>query len=97
MKKFIQTLKADFSRNPFKAKDGSIVVAQSPNLPLIAFVVAKIIQKPSSGIAEQVFSALAFGALFTWAWLEIFQGSNAFRRILGVVVMVAAVRGLVGL
>jgi len=31
---------------------------------------------------------VAFGALFTWAWQEMFEGVNYFRRALGLVVLV---------
>jgi hypothetical protein len=30
---------------------------------------------------------LAFGSLFTWAWEELFQGVNYFRRALGFLVL----------
>jgi hypothetical protein len=30
---------------------------------------------------------LAFGSLFTWAWLELFEGVNYFRRALGLLVL----------
>lgn len=31
-------------------------------------------------MAAQLF---AFGALFTWAWQELFDGVNYFRQVLG--------------
>ncbi len=34
---------------------------------------------------------IAFGALFTWAWLEVFQGVNYFRRALGLVVLIETI------
>lgn len=36
---------------------------------------------------------IAMGTLFTWAWFELFQGVNYFRRTLGFIVLV----GFVGL
>jgi hypothetical protein len=35
--------------------------------------------------------ALAFGSLFTWAWLELFQGVNYFRRALGLGVLIGVI------
>jgi hypothetical protein len=35
--------------------------------------------------------AIAFGSLFTWAWLELFQGVNYFRRALGFIVLLFAI------
>jgi hypothetical protein len=34
---------------------------------------------------------LAFGSLFTWAWEELFQGVNYFRRALGLLVLVSLI------
>ncbi|OGL30887.1 hypothetical protein A3F37_00400 [Candidatus Saccharibacteria bacterium RIFCSPHIGHO2_12_FULL_41_12] len=60
---------------------------QVPNLPLIVWFVALLLARVTAGQWHALFSVVSFGALFTWAWLEIFHGTNMFRRILGVVVM----------
>ena len=73
----------------FKDKDGKVVLAQKPNLPIIvwffSFILAKLAIYP---LVTELVQYISFGALFTWAWLEIFSGDNLFRRILGTVVMV---------
>lgn len=61
---------------------------QRPNLPIIVWAVCFLLSKVFDGSFEKFFDIIAFGAIFTWAWLEIFQGTNIFRRILGLVVMV---------
>jgi hypothetical protein len=38
-----------------------------------------------------VFSLLANGSLFTWAWMELFQGVNYFRRGLGLAVFIGMI------
>ena len=96
MKKLLKTIKADFTRNPFKTKEGVIVIGQTPNASFVVFIVAKILQIVSKGSIDHLFSMIAFGVLFTWAWLELFDGVNAFRRLLGLAVMIAALRGVVG-
>ena len=64
------------------------VIAQKPNLPLIIWFAALMISKlPLYLPLVKIFELISFGAIFTWAWLEIFFGVNYFRRILGVVVM----------
>ena len=73
----------------FKDKDGKVVLAQKPNLPIIvwffSFLLATInVNQMVSELAQYI----SFGALFTWAWLEIFSGDNLFRRTLGAVVMI---------
>ena len=35
--------------------------------------------------------AIAFGSLFTWAWEELFQGVNYFRRALGFLVLIGLI------
>jgi len=76
----------------FKTKEGGIVIAQTPNLPIIVWFIAFLAAKiPMHKTLVQFFDLLSFGAIFTWAWLEIFQGVNAFRRLLGLVVASLAI------
>jgi hypothetical protein len=46
---------------------------------------------PVSGYGRAGLAAVAYGSLFTWAWLELFQGVNYFRRSLGLLVLVGVV------
>lgn len=82
--------------NIFKDQQGKIVITQTPNLPLIvwfgALVVAKLQIQPQVTLLADV---LSFGALFTWAWMEIFSGVNVFRRMLGAVVLIFILWGKV--
>ncbi len=34
---------------------------------------------------------VANGSLFTWAWMELFQGVNYFRRSLGLIVLIGII------
>ena len=78
----------------FRDSNGNIVIAQPPNLPIIVWGVASLLQLIfTSGYINIGLDIIAFGSLFTWAWLELFQGVNYFRRTLGLVVLV----GFVGL
>lgn len=75
----------------FRDSEGNIVIAQMPNLPILTGLTATILYftLPSSNF--QIGAGLVgFGALFTWAWQELFEGVNYFRRSLGLL-------GLVGL
>jgi hypothetical protein len=66
-------------------------VAQRPNIPLTVFVVLSIALRafrPTGGI-ETSARVLADVALFAWAIDELLRGVNPFRRILGLVVIVA--------
>ena len=76
----------------FRDSNGNIVLAQTPNLPLIVWICATLLNLISTtdNIHTGV-DALAFGSLFTWAWQELFQGVNYFRRALGLVVLLGAI------
>jgi hypothetical protein len=73
----------------FRDSDGNIVIAQMPNLPIILWVTASLLKLVfPTGEINTGLDALAFGSLFTWAWLELFQGVNYFRRALGLGVLI---------
>lgn len=76
----------------FKDKNGKVVVWQFPNPALVLWVLATLVAKFTTDTTHDLANIIAFGALFTWAWLEIFAGASWFRRLLGLVVLVGAVR-----
>ncbi len=72
----------------FRDSEGKIVIAQMPNLPLLVGLGASLLQLVlPSGNLQTGFDLVGFGALFTWAWQELFDGVNYFRRALGLVVL----------
>lgn len=76
----------------FRDSNGEIVLAQMPNLPLIVWIVASLLALVfTSGKINTVLDVLANGSLFTWAWMELFQGVNYFRRALGLAVFVGII------
>lgn len=76
----------------FRDSEGNIVIAQLPNLPLIVWGVATSLQLlPTSGKVHTGLDLIAFGSLFTWAWQELFDGVNYFRRALGAIVLIGLV------
>ncbi|MBR8828404.1 MAG: hypothetical protein DSM107014_10985 [Gomphosphaeria aponina SAG 52.96 = DSM 107014] len=76
----------------FRDSEGKIVLAQMPNLPLIAWIVASLFKIVfTTGKINSGLDLLAFGSLFTWAWQELFQGVNYFRRALGMLVLVGLI------
>ena len=81
--------KQNFIEKCYKDKNGKITLAQIPNPPLIVGLLAGLLRSVlGHGTVHGVLDLVGFGALFTWAWLELFQGSNYFRRLLGAVVLV---------
>jgi hypothetical protein len=73
----------------FRDSEGNIVIAQIPNLPISVGIAAILLQFVlPSGQLQTAASLIAFGTLFTWAWQELFDGVNYFRRSLGLVSLV---------
>ncbi|NEQ30011.1 MAG: hypothetical protein F6K04_03260 [Leptolyngbya sp. SIO4C5] len=76
----------------FRDSSGDIVIAQPPNPPILTWLAATLLNLlPTSGNVQAGLEAIAFGALFTWAWMELFQGVNYFRRSLGLLVLLGAI------
>ncbi|MBD2313849.1 hypothetical protein H6G20_19450 [Desertifilum sp. FACHB-1129] len=76
----------------FRDSEGRIVIAQMPNLPLLTALAAALLQAVlPSGNFQTALTLVAFGAFFTWAWQELFEGVNYFRRSLGLMGLVSAI------
>ena len=76
----------------FRDRNGNIVIAQPPNPPLILWGVASLLKLIfTHNLTNIALDLIAFGSLFTWAWLELFQGVNYFRRLIGFVVLIGFV------
>jgi hypothetical protein len=76
----------------FHDREGNLVIAQMPNIPIIVWGVASLLELIfTTGKVNTALDVVAFGALFTWAWQELFDGVNYFRRALGLVVLMAAI------
>jgi hypothetical protein len=81
-----------FFNQVFRDRHGKIVMAQMPNLPLIVWIVASLLKLiVTTGKINTGLDLIAFGSLFTWAWGELFQGVNYFRRTLGLIVLIGLV------
>jgi hypothetical protein len=76
----------------FRDENGNIVIGQMPNLPLIIGTTASVLRLLfSSGEVSLVLDLVAFGSLFTWAWQELFDGVNYFRRGLGLLALLGLI------
>lgn len=76
----------------FRDSEGKIVLAQMPNPPLIVGIVASLLKLIlTTGKINLGLDIIAFGSLFTWAWEELFQGVNYFRRALGLIVLIGLI------
>lgn len=78
-----------FFNQVFRDDEGKIVLGQPPNLPIIVWTGATLLKMIfATGQINIGLELIAFGTLFTWAWEELFQGVNYFRRALGLIVLV---------
>ena len=76
----------------FRDSEGKIVIAQMPNLPLSVGILASLLKLiVPTGAINLALELVAFGSLYTWAWEELFQGVNYFRRALGLIVLVGLI------
>lgn len=73
----------------FRTAEGKLVVAQFPNWPLWTWLGATAIESLSLSYSwHWVIGWIGTTALAWWAYLEISEGVNRFRRILGTVVII---------
>ncbi|MDL2341965.1 MAG: hypothetical protein QFB87_02725 [Patescibacteria group bacterium] len=81
-------------RHFFKDHQGRIVIWQWPNIPLYGWLAFKILSLPiNKSPYKSGFDNVSKAFLFTWAFLEITQGVNYFRKLLGVIVMLVLILG----
>lgn len=76
---------------------GRITIAQFPNAPLWAFLVASVLRRllTPAGTVDSTLRVVAAGSLFWWAADELIRGVNPWRRLLGAGVLAAQLVGLV--
>lgn len=81
-------MESTFFNQVFRDREGKIVLAQPPNLTISVVIGATLLSMVfTTGRIHAGLNLIAFGALFTWAWEELFQGVNYFRRALGLLVL----------
>jgi hypothetical protein len=61
----------------------SYPIAQFPNAPLILAFASGLLAHNSHGLAHSYAQAISYLAMAVWAYLELFHGVNAFRKLLG--------------
>lgn len=75
---------------------GKYVIAEVPNWPLIVFMVAIFLSVAIyPGSTQKFFSIVAYLALLLWGFLEWRSGRSRFRKLLGILSMLAVIGALV--
>ncbi len=76
-------------------KSGRLVLAQKPNLPILGWAVFKLASMPVSNQPVKTgLETIATFFIFTWAYLELFDGDSNFRRLLGGLIIALLVLNL---
>jgi hypothetical protein len=91
----VDTLHKQLRRNPFKNQDGKIVLMQFPNWQLWGVVVVNLAQRiVSAGSISDSLSAAHVMFITFWAYEELTDGDNLFRRCLGLFVLITTAMAL---
>ena len=61
----------------------SYPIVQFPNAPLILAFASGLLASHTHGRERSYAQAISYLAMAIWAYLELFHGVNAFRRLLG--------------
>ena len=69
----------------------SYPIVQFPNAPLILAFLSGLLAQHSHGHEHAYAQAVSYLALAIWAYLELFHGVNAFRRLLGLAYTISTV------
>jgi hypothetical protein len=76
----------------FQDDKGNVVIIHPPNIPITVWAISSILKLVvDNGNLYGNLDAISFGAIFVWSLMELFQGVNTFRRILGLVVLIATI------
>jgi hypothetical protein len=74
----------------FRNSEGKIIIIQKPNTPIFVWTLVSLLKLFfTTGIINLGLEMIAFASLFSWAWGELLEGVNYFRRGLGLLVIIA--------
>ena len=61
----------------------SFPLVQFPNAPLLVALAGGVVAEATDGSVSDYAQATSYAGLAAWAWLELTDGSNWARRVLG--------------
>jgi len=79
----------------WRDRHGKIVIWQTPNIPLIGWLVFTVISLLISGTGADVTQYIGIAFLAVWSLLELVLGVNYFRRALGLLVLISTVATII--
>lgn len=76
---------ADWLFKNLHGRRGGYVIVETPNLPLIVFMVSIILGVVLyPGFFQKLFIILAYVSLILWSIMEVRGGRSRFRKLLGI-------------
>ena len=69
----------------------SYPIVQFPNAPLIVAFASGLLAQNSHGYEHAYAQGVSYLAMAIWAYLELFHGVNAFRKLLGLAYTISTV------
>lgn len=86
----------DWFFKDFQGRRGGYIITESPNKPLIAFMILIVIAVVSyPGFWQTSFSLAAYASLTWWGFLEVSSGRSRFRKFLGIGAIIAVIGALI--
>lgn len=79
------------SQGFIRDKSGKVVLGQAPNKAIIGWAVFALLSYITH---SQLLGWIGTTFLLAWAFMEIFQGVNYFRRLLGLIVLIYILNSL---
>lgn len=83
-----QPVGRDFYRRAKHGFPARYPLVQFPNAPLIVALAAWLIARMTEGLAHDIAQDASYAAFAVWAFLEVKDPANLFRRLLGAVALV---------
>ena len=82
-------------RKFFSDSDGTIAIGQTPNAPLVIWLLFAVLSHlVAPGHWQTLAQSISKGAILIWAIFEIYSGVSPFRRVLGCIVLILSIASL---
>lgn len=81
---------SDWLFRDLTVRRGKYVIAETPNAPLIVFMVAIVLAVLTNpGFLQRTLFTIAFATFIYWGWQEWHSGRSRFRKLLGMLAIVS--------
>lgn len=86
----------DWLFKDLNSRKGKYVIAEVPNAPLLIFMVSIIVAVVANpGVFQTIMVVIAYIAIAYWGYAEWRSGRSRFRKLLGILSLLAVIGALV--